>query len=198
MEGENEEEVEVGKKGKNLDLKSVVATNDLQMLHASHTAELGERKPTIHGLIDKLDQLFAIVDDFRDFFNPVDALEGLGTMDREIMEIMKRILAVSSEPDDDVEEKWMTALYFSKLVIGMIDSAQEYAFELDNGSEGDWCPKAAASLENFWLEMINGSTSLPSAYTVEHICEELDGSLGDYENDLGEILNKIRQSAGID
>ena len=129
---------------------------------------------------------------------PVDALEGLGSMDREIMEIMERILAMSSEPDVDVDEKWMTALYFSQLVIGMIDSAQEYAFELANGSEGDWCPKAAASLENFWREMINGSTSLPSAYTVEHIYEALNGSLGDCENDLGEILNKIWQSAGID
>jgi hypothetical protein len=99
---------------------------------------------------------------------------------------MKAILALA-----DVEQKWNATLSFSSFLADVISTAEDNAGKRVNASAGEWCLETASTIESLWEELV-ASGSFPSNSTRAEVCNKLAEILGDYDQGLESLLNKIK------
>jgi hypothetical protein len=169
----------------NLNLADI-SKQDLEMLHKNIEEELKNRR-SVDDLIMELKQAYASIDWGSDDWKSKktsDAVSELESLGSKQYEIKKTILNLN-----DLDEKWMATIEFTKVLASMILTAEEYAGKLVNGSCGEWCPNTASFIESLWEDIIGDGSCLPS--DAAKSCECLYGILGDYDIEFGSILKKV-------
>jgi hypothetical protein len=166
-------------------------TEDLTAMQQAIDKELKTRR-TVQDMTTELSDAYGAIDwGYSDWKSEKtsDAVRKLESLHSKEAEVRKAILALT-----DIEQKWNAALSFSKLLAGMISTAEDNARKLVNGSAGEWCPETASAIESLWEELV-ASGSFPSDSTREEACSQLAGILGDYEYGLQSTLDKIQLQA---
>lgn len=169
-----------------------IPAEDLKDLKASIEWEIKQRK-SVDDLIGELEHAYNSIDwgsgGWKDE-KTRDAVGHLARLDDDAYDIQQEIHFLT-----DVEEKWKAALKFSVIRADMIGIAEDYAWKLVNGSCGEWCPDTAETVANFWNELTEEGSLLPSESTRKDVCDKLKGILGNYEYDSGldAILAKVRE-----
>jgi hypothetical protein len=165
-----------------------MSKRDLESLHKNIEEELKKRK-SVDDLINELKEAYASLDWGGDDWKSEktsDAVRKLESFGPKENEIRKMILNL------DIHQKWKAAPLFTQVLVGMINTAEEYAGKLVNGSCGEWCPDMASFVEGLWEDIIGDGSCLPC--DAAEVCNGLKGILGDYENKLGSVLEKARPS----
>jgi hypothetical protein len=166
-----------------------MSKRDLEELHKNVEEEL-KKRTSVDDLINELKQAYASINaSMGDHWksektsDAVSKLESLGSKECAIKEMILNL---------DIQQKWKAALVFTKVMVRMINSAEESAGKLVNGSCGEWCPNTASFIEGLWGEIIGDGSCLPSNAAED--CNGLMGILGDYERDFTSILRKAKPS----
>jgi hypothetical protein len=165
-----------------------MSKRDLETLHKNIEEELKKRR-SVDDLINELKQAYASIDWGDDGWKSEttsDAVRKLESLDPKVYEIREMILNL------DIQQKWKAAPLFTEVLVSMIKTSEESAGKLVNGSGGEWCPNMASFVEDLWEEIIGDCSSLPC--DAAEVCNGLMGILGDYENELGSILEKSKPS----
>eukprot|EP00548_Thalassiothrix_antarctica_P019560 CAMPEP_0194189488 /NCGR_PEP_ID=MMETSP0154-20130528/59227_1 /TAXON_ID=1049557 /ORGANISM="Thalassiothrix antarctica, Strain L6-D1" /LENGTH=146 /DNA_ID=CAMNT_0038910675 /DNA_START=75 /DNA_END=512 /DNA_ORIENTATION=+ len=132
-----------------------IPKDDLKVLLTAITKEL-KKRVTVNEMIANLEQSFTDIDwgygDWKseETRGAVRRLESLGKLESQIHG------AIFAQGDNEgVETQWKSALSFSKLLIRMINDAEDYAEKLVNGSIGEWCPETAKTVESLWQTLVS-------------------------------------------
>jgi membrane protein involved in colicin uptake len=117
-----------------------MSKRDLETLHKNIEEELKKRRSTtttVDDLINELKQAYASLDwgggDWKSekTSDAVRKLESVGPKEIEMREMIINL---------DIQQKWKAARLFTQVLVSMINTAEDYAGKLVNGSCGEWCP----------------------------------------------------------